>query len=339
MKRIQERTGWNSTQQTAFAVGTLGFLYFGAKFWRSRIPTQKSTISKLNVLIIGASRGIGLSMARRFMNYGDNLIIASSSETSLKSAYDTLKAECLSKSQTLAFKKCDVTKPSDLSDLYEFAFSTFNGRIDAVINNFGVSTPNRDYLWKTAADEIERIVSVNLKGMLLSNKYSVAAFVEQAQSTPMHIFNMSGGGTYGMATPRFLTYGATKGAFLNILKSLNKELKLAKLDNVYVHSLSPGMVWTNLLANKVHIDKQEPVISDPKRGWIINALTEDAAVVTDWMVPKIRGVVTMKRPRHSFEINFLIKSNAIARMLGGAFFGYNKDRFVDKDGMAVQPTK
>ena len=162
--------------------------------------------------------------------------------------------------------------------------------------------------------------------------------MDKEQSSALHIFNMSGAGTYGMATPRFIPYGATKGGYLNIMKSLNKELKMAKVKNVYVHSLSPGMVWTNLLANKENIANDEPVISDPKRGWIINALTEDATVVTEWMVPKIRGVVSMKRPRNSYEINFLVKYNAIARIMGGAFFGYNKNRFVDKDGMAVQAT-
>jgi len=335
MKRVQERTGWSTTHQAAVAVGSLGFLYLGAKYWKSRIPTQKSTTKQLNVLIIGASRGIGLSLARQFLNYGDNVIIASSSESAIKKAYETLKDA----NSTIAFKKCDVTKPSDLSELYQFAYHTFNGKIDAVINNFGVSTKKRDYLWNSAPEDIWRIVDVNLKGMLLSNKYSITAFMEQNQSTAMHIFNMSGGGTYGMATPRFLTYGATKGGFLNILRSLNKELKMAKMDNIYVHSLSPGMVWTHLLANKENIENQVPVISDPKKGWIINALTEDATVVTEWMVPKIRGVVTMKRPRHSFEINFLIKSNAMARILGGMLFGYNKGRFVDENGMAVQPIK
>lgn len=106
MKSIQDRTGLTTQQQTAIAVGSLGFLYFGAKYWRSRIPSHKSTSSTLNVLIIGASRGIGLSLARQFIKYGDNVIIASSSQSSIQSAFVKLKSECPAVSPAqLSFKK------------------------------------------------------------------------------------------------------------------------------------------------------------------------------------------------------------------------------------------
>ena len=79
----------------------------------------------------------------------------------------------------------DVTEPSDLSELYQFAYRTFNGKVDAVINNFGVSAQKRDYLWKTSLEDIDQIVAVNLKGMLLSNKYGISAFVENVCSRGM----------------------------------------------------------------------------------------------------------------------------------------------------------
>jgi len=62
-------------------------------------------------------------------------------------------------------------------------------------------------------------------------------------------------------------------------------------------------------------------------------------VVTEWMVPCIRGVATKKRPRPAYEINWLTKMNVFGRIAGGLFFGYNKERFIDKNGMPVQDTK
>ncbi len=71
-------------------------------------------------------------------------------------------------------------------------------RIDIVINNFGTDSRQREFLWNVSVEDIDRIVSVNLKGMLFSNKFSINNFIESKQSTPMHIFNMSGAGTNGI---------------------------------------------------------------------------------------------------------------------------------------------
>ena len=343
MQLVEETTGLDSTKQIAVGAITLGLLYIGSKILRSQIPSEKSCSKSLNVLIIGASRGIGLSLAQQFLTYGDNVIIASSSQNSIEKAYNNLVStlDLSSTSQILERKKCDVVKPQDLQSLFDFAFKTFNGnKIDIIINNFGIDSDQRDYLWNVSCDDIQRIVNVNLGGMLLSNKLSIESFIKSGQETPLHIFNMSGAGTDGMKTPRFVSYGATKGGFLNIMNSVNKELKLAGMNKkVFMHSLSPGMVWTNLLANKQNIDNNKPVVSDPKSYWIMNALTEDVEIVTGWMVPKIRGVVCMKKSKAGFQVNFLTKYSAFGRILRGAFFGYNKEKYINKKGLAVQDTK
>merc|ERR1712157_204816 len=116
-------------------------------------------------------------------------------------------------------------------------------------------------------------------------------------------------------------YGVSKGGYLNILRTLNEELKLAKLnDRIFLHSLQPGMAWTHLFSK----EKNEAVLSNPKAYKVVNALLEDVDVVTEWMVPRIRGVATRRRPRAAYEINFLTKTSVAARIAGGLLFGYNK---------------
>ena len=67
----------------------------------------------------------------------------------------------------------------------------------------------------------------------------------------------------------------------------------------------------------------------------MNQSLEDADAVTNWMVPKISGVVTMKKSKAGTTIDFLTKSNAIFRIFGAAFFGYNKRKICTKDKMVV----
>lgn len=77
--------------------------------------------------------------------------------------------------------------------------------------------------------------------------------MQQSRSQPQtqprggHIFNMDGAGADGSPTPRFAAYGATKRSLAQLGKSLVSELKTAKIQNVGIHNLSPGMVTTDLL--------------------------------------------------------------------------------------------
>lgn len=247
MQYIQDKTGLDSTKQLSLGALTIGALYIGLKLIKNRIPSERAKSKGLNVLVIGASRGIGLSLARQFLSYGDNVIIASSSQDSMKTAHDKLLGSKFyaASSQLFEYQKCDVTQPKDLQNLYSFCYKTFkDNKIDIVINNFGISHNKRDFLWNQPCEEIQAICNVNVSGMLLSNKMCIQTFINSEQVTPINIFNMSGAGTYGMKTPRFVTYGVSKGGYLNILRSVNEELKLAKLnDRIFLHSLQPGMAW------------------------------------------------------------------------------------------------
>merc|ERR1711933_243893 len=87
---IQDKTGLDRTKQLSLGALTLGSLYIGLKLLKTRIPSERTKSKGLNVLVIGASRGIGFSLARQFLSFGDNVIIASSSQDSMKIAYDKL---------------------------------------------------------------------------------------------------------------------------------------------------------------------------------------------------------------------------------------------------------
>ena len=100
-----------------------------------------------------------------------------------------------------------------------------------------------------------------------------------------HIFNMDGAGADGNATPSFAAYGATKRCLSQLGKSLQAELSQAKIKNVGIHNLSPGMVNTQLLMAGPH---------SPVTKTFINVLGERPALnpsLTPLTVHRDLGVI------------------------------------------------
>jgi len=128
----------------------------------------------------------------------------------------------------------------------------------------------------TETNVLKSIVDTNLFGTLLGCKVALNAMIPQEKEC--HIFNMDGAGANGMVTENFAAYGATKAAIPQLTKTLTKETKHSK---VGVHTLSPGMVITDLLMAG---NKEKRALK------IFNILAEQPETCAKWLVPRIRGV-------------------------------------------------
>ena len=129
---------------------------------------------------------------------------------------------------------------------------------------------------------------VNLVGVLLCT--SVALKTMQAQcGVTSHIFNTVGSGVKGGGTPGYVCYGATKRGLPQMTDSLVKELTegvdgyemATPPGTVNVHTLSPGMVFTDLLLND-----STPAL----RKFPFGVLAAQPDEVAEDLVPKILGV-------------------------------------------------
>src|SRR5262250_2580683 len=109
------------------------------------------------VLISGGSSGIGLATTRRFMEEGSRVFLAGLDEREVDSALARLGPR--SEVSGLA---CDVSLEGDVTRMVEAAHRALGG-IDVLINNAG--TARRDPFLAIAADDWDRIVAVNLRGM------------------------------------------------------------------------------------------------------------------------------------------------------------------------------
>jgi len=127
------------------------------------------------VVITGGSRGLGLELVRRFLELGDDVLVASrTAPASLQQLRDAFPA------RTLEAVTCDVSCAADVERVAAHATATFS-RVDVWINNAALSAVSKAPLRDTAAADYAAIVHVNLLGALHG---SAAAMRVMAQQTP-----------------------------------------------------------------------------------------------------------------------------------------------------------
>jgi chlorophyll(ide) b reductase len=243
---------------------------------------QKTSKRRLNVVVTGATKGIGKALAREFLRQGDKVFIASRSHAGVE---ETIRELCdqtgADPNSDIFGVSCDISRLGDVEALTEAARRDLGGRVDCWINNAGYSGSFKPFM-NSDVDTIESVVKTNLLGTMYGTRAALRMFCQQEGGG--HVFNMDGAGYDGKATPNYAAYGSTKAAITQMNKSLHEEAKEANKRNsenrgVGVHTLSPGMVLTDLLLEGSTVDN---------RASVFNILCEHPETVAHNLVPRIR---------------------------------------------------
>ena len=92
-----------------------------------------------NVLITGASRGIGYDIAKEFLLNGANIIICSQNQKKIKNAFK--KLDILKKDyQKIFYKQVDISSTNQIKKFIKSSIKKFK-RIDILVNNAGIYGP------------------------------------------------------------------------------------------------------------------------------------------------------------------------------------------------------
>lgn len=255
------------------------------------------------VVITGSTKGIGLALAREFLDHDDHVMISSRSETRVNTIVEELQDQY---GEKVSGNTVDVTKYQTVERLAEKAVDQW-GSIDIWINNAGTTTYNNQLLHNQDPEDIATIVNTNLVGAMYGSKVAI-------QHQASHIFNMDGLGSNGRVQEGLSAYGSTKRAIPYLSKSLAKETEDMSIG---IHTLSPGMVLTDLLVKN----------SDKSSRKFFNILAERPSVVAKFLVSEIRKI-------HGTDttgeyIKFLTTWKIIWRFLT---FWQRSNRFFDDDG-------
>ena len=190
----------------------------------------------MNILITGASRGIGRAVAIEFAKNKHNIIICAKSDLeSLKNTKRLVENEGVS----CYIGLCDVTNEESVKDFISNSAKTI-GQTDVLINNAGISYIG--LLQDMSLEDWNKVLSTNLTSAFLMSKYVIPEMLKKQSG---HIINISSvWGNIGASME--VAYSASKGGINSFTKALAKELAPS---NISVNAISPGFIDTDM--NKV----------------------------------------------------------------------------------------
>lgn len=181
----------------------------------------------MNIVITGASRGIGKAIAEKFLSENHTVLICSSNETKL--------AELKIQFPSIITFVCDVSKKNEVVAFADFVLQNFES-IDVLINNAGVFLPGKVH------DEEDGILEKTMQTNLYSAYYLTQKLVpSMIAKRNGYIFNMCSVASI-KAYPNGGSYSVSKFALLGFSKCLREELKEY---NIKVTSILPGATLTD----------------------------------------------------------------------------------------------
>lgn len=191
--------------------------------------------SNHNIVVVGASSGIGFSIANMFYKECSNIIISSANNEKLSKAFNELTKH---RGGNLIKMPCDVKNHKEVDALTNFALSHF-GHVDCVINSAGIYPPSS--ILKMTPHEWDDVIDTNLKGTANILRSFSPPMVERKSGRFVIISSITGTVVGNSIFPH---YAASKAGIDGLVKAT--AIELAKY-NVYINSISPGNIMTDSL--------------------------------------------------------------------------------------------
>ncbi len=172
-------------------------------------------------LVTGGSSGIGLAIARRFVQEGAHVFITGRREAQLAEAVARIggRIEAISG---------DLTNARDLARLFETIHAK-TGRLDILVNSSGVAEPTS--LEETTEEHIDRIFGLNVRAMVFTVQQAVRHMGEGG--AVVLIGSIAG----AIANPGYGAYSASKAAVRAYARTWSTELAPR---GIRVNTVSPG---------------------------------------------------------------------------------------------------
>ena len=203
-------------------------------------------MTKENVFISGASRGIGKDIALLFANNGYKVIGTSRSDFSIDDNLDNFIP-----------LKLDITSRNDIKDCFDYLKSE-NLLPNILINNAGITA---DQIFMRMKDEDwDNVIETNLTGTFNLSKIFIKNMIKNKSGRIINISSVSG----LMGNPGQVNYASSKAALTGFTKSLAKEVGSR---NITVNSVAPGYIDTDM-TSFLDADAKEKIINNIPLGRI-----------------------------------------------------------------------
>lgn len=184
-------------------------------------------------IITGASLGIGAETALLFAQEGACVVLVDLDEVNGKVVLEKIT----SSGGSATFLKIDVASEGEVKCGIHSIMEKF-GRIDILVNNAGIY--RKGDVLSFSEDDFSRVISVNVKGVLLCSKYAALAMKERNYGVIVNV--ASEAGIVGIKNQ--VIYNLSKAAVISITKSCAVDLAPY---GIRVNCVCPGTTFTPLV--------------------------------------------------------------------------------------------
>ncbi len=235
-----------------------------------------------NVLVTGASSGIGWHTAKKFAEAGANVVAHYRNNRE--------GAETLRPFGVKGLVQCDLATSAGIPPLEKAVESHLAGRVDILVNNAG-SLVKRKIIAEMDEELWDLVMNVNLKSVFLVTRAFLPGMLARKSGAIVNVASIAGrhGGGGGA-----VAYATTKGALITFTKGLAKECATS---GVRVNAVNPGVIVTPF-----HDQFSTPAMMETFRGMIPMARHGWPEEVAD-------GILYLASPRATYITGECIEIN------------------------------
>ena len=202
-----------------------------------------SNLEKKNIIVTGASGGIGNSIIKKLKDAGANILASGTKIEKLEELKKNFRGI-----KTLKF---DISQSDKIEEFIENATNELGGSLDGMVNNAGITQDNLAI--RMSLDEWQKVININLTSTFLMSKFAIKKMLKNKSGKIVNITSVVGHtGNLGQAN-----YTASKAGIVAMSKSL--AIEYAK-KNININCISPGFIQT-AMTDKIDDKFKEVIIS------------------------------------------------------------------------------
>jgi len=202
-----------------------------------------SNLKDKNIIVTGASGGIGNSIVKKLNESGANILASGTRIEKLEELKKNFK--------NIKILKFDISQSRKIEEFIENATIELGGSLDGIVNNAGITQDNLAI--RMSLDEWQKVININLTSTFLMSKFAIKKMLKNKSGKIVNITSVVGHtGNLGQAN-----YTASKAGIVAMSKSL--AIEYAK-KNINVNCISPGFIKT-AMTDKINDKFKEVIVS------------------------------------------------------------------------------
>ena len=207
-----------------------------------------SDLKEKNIIVTGASGGIGGSIVKKLYENGANILATGTKKEKLE--------DLKSKFNDIKILTFDISQNDKINEFIDNATKELGGNLYCMINNAGITQDNLAI--RMSFEEWKKVIDINLTSTFLLSKLAIKKMLKNKQGKVINITSVVGHtGNLGQAN-----YTASKAGIIAMSKTLAIEYARK---NININCISPGFIKT-AMTDKIDTKFKEMIISKIPSG-------------------------------------------------------------------------